>query len=263
MAVGDRLLSQIGVDRGAADADQHRKVMDVEAFAGAHVERGEGAELLAHEMRMHGAGGEDHRDRRALAIHRRVRQDHVSAAAAHRFFGLLADAADRVAQRVFAAIGGEGAVDLGGGLAHVGAHRLELGVRQHGRIQLQQLALAVILVEDVAEIAEPGVERHHPRLAQAVDRRIGDLAEVLPEEVMQAAIVVRQHRQRRVVAHRADGFLGVGDHRLQDQLDVLEAPAERHLAPAQLFACAKLDVLPPCSDLTMESITVMFFTHSE
>ena len=48
MAVGNRLLSDIGVDGGAADTDQDREVMHVQAFAGAHIERGKGAQLLAH-----------------------------------------------------------------------------------------------------------------------------------------------------------------------------------------------------------------------
>ena len=41
--VGERFLGEIGVDRGGADTDQDREVMHVHAFAGAHVERGEGA----------------------------------------------------------------------------------------------------------------------------------------------------------------------------------------------------------------------------
>ena len=69
MAVGDGLLREIGVHRGGADADQHREVMHVEAFGRAHVERGEGAQRLAHQMGVHAAGRQDHRDRGALADH--------------------------------------------------------------------------------------------------------------------------------------------------------------------------------------------------
>src|SRR3546814_6486096 len=38
MAVGDRLLREIGVHRGRADADQHREIMGVEAFGRAYVD---------------------------------------------------------------------------------------------------------------------------------------------------------------------------------------------------------------------------------
>ena len=90
------------------------------------------------------------------------------------------------------------------------------------------------LVEDVAEIAEPRAHRHDVALAQAIDRRVGDLAEVLPEVMVHAAIGVGQHRERRVVAHRADGFLAVLDHGMEDHLEILDRPADRELAAAQL-----------------------------
>src|SRR3546814_10277594 len=54
--------------------------------------------------------------------------------------------------------------------------------------------------------------------------------------MMQAAILFRQHGNRRVVAHAADRFLGVLRHRMQDQLHVLERQAESKLALAQLIA---------------------------
>ena len=46
------------------------------------------------------AGGEDHRDRRAVGAERLVGQDDVDAAAAHGVLGLAPDARERVAQRV-------------------------------------------------------------------------------------------------------------------------------------------------------------------
>ncbi len=53
---------------------------------------------------------------------------------------------------------------------------------------------------------------------------------------MQAAILVRQHRQRRVVAHRADGFLAVLGHGLEDQLHVFHRQIETGLAAGQRLA---------------------------
>ncbi len=66
-------------------------------------------------------------------------------------------------------------------------------------------------------------------LAQGVDRRIGDLAEILAEKVADRARLVRDDRERRVVAHRTDGFLGVLDHRRQDQLYILQRQVGRDL----------------------------------
>src|SRR3546814_18190706 len=95
---------------------------------------------------------------------------------------------ERFCQRGLAAIGREGAVDGGRRLAHVADHRLELGVRQHRRFELQQAELRLVLVEAVAEITKARLQRHHPPLTQRVERRIGDLADVLAEDVMHAAV---------------------------------------------------------------------------
>ena len=87
-------------------------------------------------------------------------------AAAHGVLGLAADRLDRVAQSVLAAIHIEGAVDLGAALAHIGAHRLELGGGEDRTVELQQFALALVLVHDVAEIPEPCLQAHHPLLPE-------------------------------------------------------------------------------------------------
>ena len=72
---------------------------------------------------------------------------------------------------------------------------------------------------------------------------------------------VGQHGERRVVAHRADGLLGVLDHRMEDQLEILHAcsrprPGGGAAPPARSSracrACERISV----------SITVMFLTQS-
>ena len=213
--------------------------MHVEALARAHVERREGAQRLAHQVGVHAARRQDHRQRRPLGIDIGVGQHDVQAAAAHRFLGLVADALEGLAHGVQPAppISGawiEGAVDARRQFVHVLAHRLELGVEHDGRLQRQHLALLGAFVEDVAQVAEPRAQGHDVAFAQAVDRRVGDLAEILPEVMVHAAIGVRQHRERRVVAHRAHGFLAVLDHGMEDHLEILDRPARRELPAAQL-----------------------------
>ncbi len=51
--------------------------------------------------------------------------------------------------------------------------------------------------------------------------------------MIQRLVLVGEHRQRRVVAHRADGFLARGGHRLQDELQVLLGVGERLLPVEQ------------------------------
>ena len=51
--------------------------------------------------------------------------------------------------------------------------------------------------------------------------------------MVHAAIGVGEHRQRRVVTHRADGFLAVLDHGMEDRLEILDRPAGGELPAAQ------------------------------
>src|SRR3546814_4866405 len=54
--------------------------------------------------------------------------------------------------------------------------------------------LAGFLVQNVRQIAEAGLEAHHPRFPKRIDRRVGHLAEVLAEEVADAARLVGNDR---------------------------------------------------------------------
>ena len=68
--------------------------------------------------------------------------------------------------------------------------------------------------------------------AQAVNRRIGDLREILAEEMMQAAIFSGQDSQGRIIAHRADRLLASAGHRGKDQFHIFHRPARHQLAAA-------------------------------
>ena len=171
----------------------------------------------------------------AIGPDRLVAQDQRLAAAAHGFLGLLADALQGDAQAALGA-GVEGAVDGAMVRAEMGLGGLDLARGQDRALELQDPGLARVLVVDVAEIAEAGLQAHHPPFAQRVDRRVGDLAELLAEEVVQAAIVPGEHGQRRVVAHRAHRLLGVEHHGREDQLHVLDGEPVERLAAAQLGA---------------------------
>ena len=247
VAVGEGFLGQIGVHRRRPDADEDGEVMDVHALARVHVERGKGAQVLAHQMGVHGAGGQDHGHGGAPGADVPVAQDDMDATAPDRGFRLLLDTdkglAEHVAVGFSAAHGVEGAVDLHRRVAQVGPHPLEFGVQQHRRFQLHQPALGFVLVQDVAQVAEPRSQRHHLAFAQGVDGRVGHLAEVLTEEVMEAAVFVRQHGHRRVVAHGARGLLGLLGHGVEDEFQVLHAPPGGQLAPAQFLGVEPLQGL--------------------
>jgi hypothetical protein len=91
-------------------------------------------------------------------------------------------------------------------------------------------------IEDVREVGEARLQAHHMPFAQTVDRRVGDLAEILAEELRDVARLVRNDRERRIVAHRPDRFLGVLDHRGQDQLHILHRQPGGDLTAEQFAA---------------------------
>ena len=237
VTLGYGLFGKIGVYRGGADTRQHGEMMHVQTLACRHVHRGEGAKLLAHEMRMHRAGGKNHGKRHPRFRDGLVGEHHVLAPGAHRLFGLARDAVKRGDEPVPVSILDiEGAVDEMGLPAKPGHKRAPLRHGKHRRVQKKVVALLRRLVQDVAKIAKPSAKRHHMALAKAVDRRVRDLRETLPEEMVKPAIAVREHGDGRVVAHRADRLLGALGHRLEDEFKVLHGPAGHHLPAAHLGA---------------------------
>ncbi len=87
--------------------------------------------------------------------------------------------------------------------------------------------------EQVRPRSDERHERHHQLFADRIDRRIRHLREKLLEIVVKHFRPVRQHRQRGIVAHRADRLLAIGRHRREDHLQVFLRVAERLLAVEQ------------------------------
>ena len=86
--------------------------------------------------------------------------------------------------------------------------------------------LGLVDAEQVRPWADHRHQRHHQLLADRIDRRVGDLREILLEVVVEQLRLVREGGDRRVGAHRADGVVGVARHRLQEELDVFLGVAE-------------------------------------
>ncbi len=113
------------------------------------------------------------------------------------------------------------------------AELFEVVVGEHRMGHLEPHRLCGALLEQVAAGAEGGHQRHDSLLANRIDRRVGDLREELLEVVEEGEWALAQHRQRRVVAHRADGLLAGLAHGSEQQRDVLDAVAECLLAYQQ------------------------------
>ena len=232
---GERLEREIRVDRLGAVAREQREVVDFARRARLDDESGAGPQPLAHEVLMHRRGREQGRDRQQLGRDLAVGNDQDVVAQVDRVLGLRAQRRERGLHAVRAPRGRIADVELPrperaareqrdvADLLHrvVGQDRL-LRLEAHRRIRL-------VDAEQVRPRPDERDEAHHELLADRVDRRIRHLREQLLEVAVEHLRTVGEHRQRRVVAHRADGFLAVRRHRRQDHLQVFLRVAERLL----------------------------------
>ncbi len=149
------------------------------------------AATVGDQMRMYAADDEDHRAGDAPYALVLVGQHDVRA-----FFNLhcvqcfRANALDGGAQRLLRRLAGQqrrGAIDNLYVAPQRGDHAVVHAVGEERAGEHVNIGLGFVLRQDVAEVFEPRGEAHHPAFAQRVDRRIGDLTEVLPEIVRQRA----------------------------------------------------------------------------
>ena len=110
-------------------------------------------------------------------------------------------------------------------------------------VDFQHAAVFGVLLQQIAVFAHIDGGGGHDLFAQRVDGRVGDLGEHLPEIAKQRLVLVREHGQRRVRAHRADGLRAVQGHR-QDRIPVfLIGIAEGALQTRALGAGQRGDLL--------------------
>ena len=214
--VVERLEGEVGIDRAAAVADQQREMMHFARLAGFEHQADAGARAFADQVVMQAGDRQQRRDRRAFLVHAAVGEDeHVDA--------VLDGLAD---------LGGKGRPSPFPGRRAPSAAWNRIGKvtdLKPGRSMCLSLANSSLVrmgdlssisrrvlrrgLEQVALRADGRLGRGDDLLADAVNRRVGDLGEELLEVVVERLRLVGQHRQRRVGAHRADGFDAVARHR--------------------------------------------------
>ena len=118
---------------------------------------------------------------------------------------------------------------------HVPERRHLLG-QQHGVLEPEHAGVARTFEQRRAAAAQVHPERHHHRLAQRVDRRVGHLRESLAEVGVQTLRHRRERRDRSVVAHAPDRIGAGAAHRLEHEPEVLEPVAEAALRPGERLA---------------------------
>ena len=237
---GERFHGQVGVHGFGAVAREHGEVVHFARGAGFHHQAGGGAQTFAHQVLVDGRQREQRGNGDLRGADRTVADDQDVLAALDRVHRARRTATPawlphprgprrRVGdvQRVAAELALRDRVDVAQ-LGHVGEvqHRLA-HFQPHRRVDL-------VDVEQVGLGADEGHQRHHDRLADRVDRRVGHLREQLLEVVVERLVLVGEHGQRAVVAHGADALFAVGGHGAHQELDVFLRVAKGLLAVQQL-----------------------------
>ena len=232
----ERFEREVRIDRLGAVTGQRAELVHLVRLAGFDDETDRGSQALFDQMMMdrrcrqqrwncdpvlaHGAVGED---------------DDVAFARAHEFFGLGADAIECRPHAALALIGGVSDVDRDRGEVVVpdlanAANAFQIFVGQNRLIDFETLLLGrAFEIEKVRARSDERNKAHHQFFADAIDRRIGDLCEVLLEIGVQQLRLRRQRRDRRIVTHRADRFLAELRHRRHQELQAFLRVAERLL----------------------------------
>ena len=200
-------------------------MMGLARFAGLDDEADGGAQALADQVMMHGRRRQQGRDRNTIAADHAVRQHDNIIAALDGRFRALAQALHCRFHPLDALVGRIGDVDRLGveGILEMAdaADLLEVAIGQDRLAHLKALALRIaLMVEQVRARSDEGHEAHDELLANRIDRRVRHLGEVLLEIGVEQLRLVRHGRDRRVCAHRADGFLAGDAHRREQDRQV-------------------------------------------
>ena len=158
---------------------------------------------------LHRADGEQHRDGGTVGREPAIGEnDNLGAARFHGFLSALAEIAHRRAERVGAGREIEQDRQTNDCVAENrhGGQGLHFVIEEDGRVQGQDAGRGKSGFEETHPWPERRAERHDELFADGVDRRVRDLGEELLEIGVEQARPAREHRERRIVAHRSGGL---------------------------------------------------------
>ncbi len=178
---------------------------------------------------VHSGRRQQARNRGVGGVHTAVRQDDDAVAGRHRLAGLPAQLRHR-------------AGETRAPFRRVVEQRQRRRAEWRSRRQVAELGDLVVVEDRIFDRDLPaGLGRRFEQVAlgpdgrghgrddlftNGVERRVGDLREELREVVVEQARPIREHGQRGVGAHRADGFFAGGAHRRQQHPEVFLRVAE-------------------------------------
>ncbi len=230
--VVERLEGEVRVDGARAVAQQQRHVVHFARIARFDHQRAPRALALPHQVMMHARRREQAGNGRERPGDAAIGEDQDGVAFLHGRARQIAELAHRGLEREASAVGvveerqrrrreTVGAVDV--------PELRELIVVDHGVLDPDLAARFGRRLQQVAFRTDGRSHRRHQLFTNRVERRVRDLREELLEVVVEQPRPLREHGERGVGAHRADGFLALERHRPEQEPQILVRVAERAL----------------------------------
>ncbi|MCY1302412.1 hypothetical protein D9M70_520670 [compost metagenome] len=174
---------------------------------------------------VHGGGRKQRRDRHAVRTDLAVRQHDDVVAAFHRRFRAFAETVEHIGHAFGTARNVIGEIERLGVEAIFRvtdrADLFEIAIGQDRLAYFQTLAArGANQIEDVRARTDERDKAHHQLFADRINRWVRDLCEVLLEIGVKQLRLVGHGRNRRIRAHRTDGFLTGGGHWRHQKLGV-------------------------------------------
>ena len=223
--LGDALMREVRVDGTRTEAEDGRKLMNIARLARLE-DQGHGGPLLRlDEVLLDGAHRQQGRNRHVVLVDPTIAQDDDVVAA-------LVCTIDRDIELLQGLL--EGGVLIVEKRDHLGPEaRLvevldlhKLDARKNRVLHLEHAAVVGLILQQITIGADVDGRIRDDLLAEGVDRRVGDLCEELLEVIEQKLVLLAQHGERNIVAHRRGLLDAVLRHREDHGLHVLIAVAE-------------------------------------
>ena len=221
--------SHIRVDGTRTVAHQQRHVHDLAHFRRLHDNRSLRTLHAVDEMVVHRRRCKQRRYRGVGAVHVAVADYDVVVAVIHSLDGILAQGGQGSFQRLLPSFSleehrqGDGTETL---VSEV-AQGLQFRIGEYGRAEFHHFAQIRRRGEYVAfHGTDVAGQRHHRALAYGVDRRVGDLRELLLEVVEETLRLLGQHGERSVVSHSVERLGALCCHRHYNAVHILLAVVE-------------------------------------
>ena len=228
----DGLERHVGVDRVRAVTDERGEMVDLAGLAGFEDDRDERAGAFADQIVVDAAHQQQRRDGGAALVDVSIGKNQQVEAFGDGGVRGGADFVESGFEPFAALVGGEQRVD-GGGLEAVQLDFTEPGERlvvDERAVEADHAAALRSGSEQVALGAEEGFRGGDELLADAVERRVGDLGEDLLEILIEMLRLAGEHGERGVVAHRGDRLDAGRGGRSEQHAEILVGVAERELA---------------------------------